>query len=211
MNRTITIVVAISLTLLFAASALGGDIGAMKKGSWFMAGGWTAGFAKQGGDLYKSGDDSPTVLQLDPCLGYFFMDGLAVGALLSFDSYTMGDYKSTGFGFGPKVYYYIGANKNDIEKGKMVPYLTGSFTLVSDKTESPSFMTDEITTSKSSGTNIHLGGGGIYMFANSFGVFGEAYYEMHKSKVKEPVEGESVSGSEFGVMIGVNAFFSLGK
>lgn len=211
MNKTLTIIVAVALTLLFAASAFGGEIGAMKKGSWFMAGGWTAGFAKQGGDLYKSGDDSPSMFGLDPCLGYFFMDGLAVGALLSYDSYTLGDYKSTGFGFGPKLYYYFGAAANDIVKGKMVPYVTGSFTLVSDKTESPNFLEEGTTTYKSSGTNIHLGAGGIYMFANSFGVFGEAYYEMHKAKAKEPIEGESVSGSEFGIMIGVNAFFSLGK
>lgn len=211
MNKTLTIIVAIALTLLLTASVFG-EVGAMKKGSWYMAGGWTAGFAKQGGDAYKDADDkTPSMINFSPSVGYFFADGLAVGALIDFNSYTWGDYKSTGFGFGPKLYYYFGAAANDIVKGKMVPYATGSFTLTSDKTESPSFLEeDETTTFKTSGSNIHLGLGGIYMFANSFGVFGEAYYEMQKSKVKEPVEGESVSGSEFGIMIGVNAFFSLG-
>lgn len=210
MNKTLTIIVAIALTLLFAASALG-EVGTLKKGSWFMAGGWTAGFAKQGGDAYKDADDkTPSMFQLSPCAGYFFADGLAVGALLNFESFTWGDNKSTGFGFGPKLYYYFGA-ANDIVKGKMVPYATGAFTIHSDKTEIPGYMEGvETTTYKYSGSNIHLGLGGIYMFANSFGVFGEAYYEMQKEKQKEPTETDSVSGSEFGIMIGVNAFFSFG-
>jgi hypothetical protein len=208
MNKTLTIIVAVALTLLLAASAFG-EIGALKKGSWYMGGAWTAGFAKQGGDAYKDANDkTPSTFYIAPSAGYFFTDGLAVGALLGFESYTWGDYKSTSFGFGPKLYYYFGA-ANDIVKGKMVPYATGSFTFNSHKTEYPG-VTETVTT-KTSGSNIHLGLGGIYMFANSFGVFGEAYYEMQKSKQKEPVEFDSVSGSEFGIMIGVNAFFSLGK
>jgi hypothetical protein len=208
MNKTLTIIVAVALTLFLTASIFG-EVGTMKKGSWYLGGGLTAGFAKNGGDLYKSGDKTPSTIYFHPSVGYFFIDGLSVGVLLDFENYTFGDYKTTDFGFGPKVTYYLGANNKDIVKGAMVPYATGSFTFNSHKTEYPG-VTETVTT-KSSGSNIHLGLGGIYMFANSFGVFGEAYYEMHKSKQKEPVEFDSVSGSEFGIMIGVNAFFSFGE
>lgn len=213
MNKTLTVFAAILFSALLVVSAFGEEMGTMKAGSWFMAGGWTAGFSKMSGDMYKDANDkTPSSFQLSPCAGYFFTDGLAIGALLNFSSYTWGDYKSTGFGFGPKLYYYIGAGANDIEKGKMVPYFTGSFTLNSAKTETPSYVEEgKTTTTKITGTNIHLGAGGIYMFANSFGVFGEAFYEIQNAKQKEPVEGKSISGSELGLMIGVSAFFSLGE
>jgi hypothetical protein len=215
MNKTLTIVIAIMLSMLLVASAFGAEKGTMKKGSWFMEGGWTAGFSSQGGDLHKNANgDSYTAMNFSPCAGFFFMDGLGIGALIDFSSTKQGDDKSTYLAFGPKAYYYIGAASNDIEKGKLVPYITASFTMGSETFKSKNLL-DEEAESKEKGTDINFGLGGVYMLEKSLGVSAEVSYtiQSRKWKTSKPVDtdwSDSVSGSVLGIGIGVKGFFSFG-
>ena len=215
MNKTLTIIMAIVLSLLLVGSAFAGEKGTMKKGSWFMEGGWTAGFSSQGGDLHKNTNgDSYTAMNFSPCAGYFFMDGLGIGALIDFSSTKQGDNKTSYFAFGPKAYYYIGANKNDIEKSKLVPFVTASFTIGGETYKSKSGGTEYET--KEKGYDIDFGLGGVYMLEKSLGVSAEVSYTIQSRKQKEskPTDTDwtdSVSGSVLGLGIGVKGFFSFGK
>jgi hypothetical protein len=97
-------------------------------------------------------------------------------------------------------------------KGKAVPYVTAAFTYVTGTSKNT--IATVAYESKTKGYDIHLGLGGIYMLANSFGVYGEAFYNMQSQKYKPTKDAEwskSVSGNELGLMIGVNAFFSFGE
>jgi hypothetical protein len=215
MNKTLTIIMAILLSLLLVGSAFAGEKGTMKKGSWFMEGGWTAGFSSEGGDLHKNANgDSYTAMNFSPCAGYFFMNGLGIGALIDFRNTKQGDDKTNYLAFGPKVYYYIGAGSNDIEKGKLVPYVTASFTLGSETSKSK-YLTVESET-KEKGTDFSFGLGGVYMLEKSLGVSAEVSYTSQSRKWKEskPTDtdwSDSVSGSVIGLGIGVKGFFSFGK
>jgi hypothetical protein len=215
MNKTLTIVIAIMLSVLLVVSAFGAEKGTMKKGSWFMEGGWTAGFSSQGGDLHKNANgDSYTAMNFSPCAGFFFMDGLGIGALIDFQNTKQGDTKTTYLAFGPKVYYYIGASKNDIEKSKLVPFVTASFTLGSE-TDKSNYLSTE-SESKEKGYDINFGLGGVYMLEKSLGVSAEVSYtiQSRKWKTSKPVDtdwSDSVSGSVIGLGIGVKGFFSFGK
>jgi hypothetical protein len=216
MNKTLTIIMAIMLSLLLVGSAFAGEKGTMKKGSWFMEGGWTAGFASYGGDWYKNtAGDSKTAFNFSPCAGFFFMDGLGIGALIDFSGTTQGDDKTTYLAFGPKAYYYIGAGKNDIEKGKLVPFVTASFTMGAETSKSKNILNQE-TELKEKGYDFNFGLGGVYMLEKSLGVSAEVSYTSQSRKWKEskPTDTDwtdSVSGSVLGLGIGVKGFFSFGK
>lgn len=205
------------LVLLMAASAFAAN--PVAKGMLYMDGAWTGNFAIMGGDLNKRGtEDSPSYLQLDPSLGYFFADGLAIGATLMFENFKWGDYKENAFGAGPRILWFPTAKNADEPKGKLLPFLSGSFIFKSMKTESPNFLEpDEIDELKTSGYAARFSGGGVWMLSNAWGVHGEAYFELQNAKdTYTPAggseqKGEGVSGNEFGIMLGVLAFFGTAK
>ncbi len=208
------------LVLAMAASAMAEN--PVAKGMLFMDGAWTGNFAIKGGDLNKGGgDDNQTYLQLNPTLGYFLANGIAIGATVMFESWTWGDYKENGFGAGPKVMWFPTAANADDPKGKILPFLAGSFVFQSFKTETPEFeflakraASDE---TKTSGYAARLSGGGVWMLTNGFGVHGEAYFELQNAKTTftpaegPELEGDGVSGNEFGIMLGVIGFFGTAK
>ncbi len=202
------------LVLLMAASAFAAN--PVAKGMLYMDGAWTGNFAIRGGDLNKVGDDNESYLQLNPSLGYFLADGIAIGATVMFESTTQGDYKSSGFGAGPKIMWFPTAKNADEPKGKLLPFLAGSFVFESMKFEQPAVPsgTDE---NKVSGYAARFSGGGVWMLSNAWGVHGEAYFELQNAKftdtpaVGPEVESDSFSGNEFGIMLGVIAFFGTAK
>ncbi|MGB5106407.1 MAG: hypothetical protein WBP29_02920 [Candidatus Zixiibacteriota bacterium] len=212
------------LVLLMAASAFA--VNPVGKGMLYMDGAWTGNFAIRGGDLNKGGsEDSPTYLQLDPSLGYFLADGLAIGVTLKFANFTWGDYKETTFGAGPRVIWFPTAKNADEPKGKILPFLSGSFIYQSMKVEDPG-STPELAKlaaanatddTKISGYAARFSGGGVWMLSGVWGVHGEAYFELQNAKttytpaVGPEVEGDGISGNEFGIMLGVIAFFGSAK
>ncbi len=211
------------LVLMMAASAFAAS--PVAKGMLYMDGAWTGNFAIKGGDLNKSGDDNQTYLQLNPSLGYFLADGIAIGATVMFESWKQGDFKENGFGAGPRIIWFPTAKNADEPKGKMLPFLSGSFIFQSMKSEYPASVlelsklasalaTDE---TKHTGYAARFSGGGVWMLSNAWGVHGEAYFELQNAKqtytpAEGPeIKGDGVSGNEFGIMLGVIAFFGTPK
>ncbi len=208
------------MVLAMAASAMAEN--PVAKGMLFMDGAWTGNFAIKGGDLNKGmvyneetntleEGDSPTYLQLNPSLGYFIANGIAIGATVMFESYSQGDYKENGFGAGPRILWFPTAATADDPKGKILPFVAGSFIFESSKMEVSS---DDET--KVSGYAGRLSGGGVWMLTNGFGVHGEVYFELQNAKTTvtfegEETEGDGVSGNEFGIMLGVLGFFGTAK
>lgn len=212
------------LVLLMAASAFAAN--PVAKGMMYMDGAWTGNFAMKGGDLNKRGtDESQTYLQLNPSIGYFVGDGLAIGATLMFESWKWGDVKENGFGAGPKIMWFPTAKNADDPKGGILPFLSASFIFQSMKSEYPAFDFDlskvaaalDTDESKTSGYAARFSGGGVWMLSNAWGVHGEAYFELQNAKETytpangQEQKGEGVSGNEFGLMLGVIAFFGTAK
>lgn len=203
------------LVLAMAASAFAEN--PVAKGMLFMDGAWTANFAIKGGDLNKVGEDNKTVIQLNPTLGYFLAPGIGVGATVMFASETQGDVKFNELGAGPKVYWFPTAKNAEDPKGKILPFLAGSFLYMTDKVEQPSTVEEGTDEVKHTGYAARFSGGGVWMLSNGFGVHGEAYFELQNSKTKSTpaggteTESDGISGSEFGIMIGVLGFFGTAK
>lgn len=212
------------LVLLMAASAFAAN--PVAKGMMYMDGAWTGNFAVKGGDLNKDADDeSQTYLQLNPSVGYFLADGIAIGATVKFESWKQGDVKENSFGAGPKIMWFPTAKNADDPQGGLLPFLSASFMFESTKSEYPAFDfelsklaaamdTDE---TKYSGYAARFSGGGVWMLSNAWGVHGEAYFELQNAKATytpaegPEVKGDGVSGNEMGIMLGVIAFFGTAK
>ncbi len=211
------------LSIFFVSSAMAEN--PVRQGNIYMAGAWNANLTIAGGDLYEPGEDGITHFELDPEVGYFIIDNLAIGARFSFASTSQGDAKSTSWSVGPTIGYYY--NNSDDVKMKIIPFARASFQIGKVKDEdggapsiSPEFpfygggsysMVLQETTYEADINRFHVGAGGIWMLSNSFGVFGEGFFERDSFKQKEPSESdESISGSRFGVNIGVKGFFNFG-
>lgn len=72
------------------------------KGAWMVGG--SAGFNIQS---IEDVDDSQTTIFLDPTLGYFIADDLAIGLHLGFTSTSFAGNSTSTFGLGPFVRYYF--------------------------------------------------------------------------------------------------------
>jgi len=172
------------------------------KGSFQLGGGIS--FFNYGGDYYENSDgDALTMFEFDPAFHYFFIDGLAVGARLSFANATQGDYKVSEFGFGPEARYYFSVGQRTETKGSIFPYLGAGFTYESLTSNNgfPGAEDDKFTA-----TEIAFFGGATYMLSSAVGLFGQLEYDMHSFKQKEPVESDSVDGTVFGFFTGFTFF-----
>ena len=91
---TLTVVVTFCFAQLVSAQTVG-------KGAWMIGGSAALDITK-----YKEADESTTSILLNPTLGYFIADDLAIGlGLTVFDN---GDENSDAFfGLGPFVRYYV--------------------------------------------------------------------------------------------------------
>lgn len=88
------------ITMLLCATFTFAQTGA---GNLMLGG--TAGFDVE---MIDGSDDNLVTIELNPMLGFFIIDNLAVGATLQVSSAKQGDHKNTGFGIAPFGRYYIG-------------------------------------------------------------------------------------------------------
>jgi hypothetical protein len=186
-----------AIVLMFASGVYAGM--PIDKGNMFLAGGFS--FTSAGGDLYKDFEDnSQTILMINPEFGYFFAPGIMAGAELGYSSWSWGDLKDTMFGFGPMVRYYINMNKELTEaKGAIFPYLGVHFLYSSCKFENGETL---------KWTTMTYGGeiGAVFMISDAIGAFGQVAFDSESEKQKEPIEGDSVSGTVMGAQIGITYF-----
>ena len=168
------------------------------KGNIYLAGGFA--FAKWGGDLNEnSNGDTPTEFVLNPALYYFVNSGFSFGGEFLYDSWSWGDSKYTGLGFGAGTKYYFVVNKELTEaKGAMYPYLGATFMFVSMKSE---YGTSE---DKDTGYDIVFNGGAVYMLSDAVGAFGQLGYDIQS--IKNDDAEESVSGNILSFQVGITYF-----
>lgn len=235
MKKRVMVALIAMLSLMLVGSAVAEN--PVQKGNLYMMGSWNANFTATSGDLYDGGEqsdvDAPTHFELDPEVGFFVTDGFAIGARLSFTSTSQGDAKSTSYSAGPAVSYYF--FKDEEAKGRIIPFVRASFEYGKIKQEdggvgipiTPDFPGTFKSTAfgKSAGAlettseltvyRLDVSGGGVWMLSNTFGVFGEAFFNLDNAKqdVPEVPEGidDSQSGNRFGVNIGVKGFFNFGN
>jgi hypothetical protein len=180
-----------ALMLLLAATTLFAQ-DALMKGAWDLGGSFS--FTSSSGDLYENAaGDGLSSFGISPTLGYFFTDHLAVGALLSYTSLSQGDYSSSGFMFGPGLNYYLA------QTGPGNPY--GHLAYVIGSTSSGNG-----TTYKYSSSALKIGVGYLIWLNEHVGLDLNLGYSMDSSKETDPVEGDAVDGSAFGLGVGFKIF-----
>lgn len=115
-----------------------------------------------GGNLRVNTARNSSQFEFSPSVGYFLMDGLAIGARLSYETEKLGTNRVKGVGFGPFARYYFGSEK-------LLPFFEGAFDFSNRKYETGSLTTTEQAFSV-------FGGGGVAVFLNENvaleGVFG---------------------------------------
>jgi hypothetical protein len=202
MKKMILVFAVLTAILMLSSFALA-QKSPIDKGSILLSGGIS--FASAGGDLYKSADDkSQTLITLNPSGSYFVIKGLAVGPTVEFSSLTQGDAKASLFGFGAQAEYYFDMLAKEKEgKGALYPYLGAAFLYVGNTSNSGAAGEEDI---KSHTTRIAFEGGAVYMVSDAVGVFGQIEFDMDSAKRTKPVEGESVSGTIFGIFTGFTYF-----
>lgn len=156
-------------TMIFSAYALTAQTCA--KGVWMIGG--SAGFSSDKPD----GGESTTSFELSPQLGYFIMDNLAIGALLSYQK--SGD--ASTFGFGPMIRYYFANNLFG-----QVSYAIASYDSGLPNSDSVS------------GNELGIGIGYDWWLNNSIAIEPVLGYSKQG--------GDLGKGSSFGLSIGVQAF-----
>ncbi len=99
MKNLLTIVLGSFGILFLSQTASAQTVG---KGAWMIGG--SAGFNIQS---IEDVEDSQTTIFLDPTIGYFIADDLAIGLHLGFSSTSFGGESTSNFGLGPFVRYYV--------------------------------------------------------------------------------------------------------
>jgi len=139
-----------------------------------------------------------------PNMGYFVIPNLEIGGQLIYGSDSQGDASNTIFGIGPAVAYYFDLDKTNTEaKGKIYPYLGAAFLYDMMTFNNGQPGAEDI---KWRTTTFSLRGGAAFMLSGAVGVYGQLGYDMDSSKQTDPVESESISGSVFGLEIGITSF-----
>jgi len=95
MKLTLAMVGFLCMTQMVSAQTVG-------KGAWMVGG--SAGFSVQ---KFKDADESTTFIGLNPTLGYFIADDLAIGLGIGFNSVSFDGNSSSTFNLGPFVRYYV--------------------------------------------------------------------------------------------------------
>lgn len=123
----------------------------------FLFSGWlSAQISKDdwmaGGNLRINTAKNNAQFEFSPSLGYFLLDGLAMGARLSYQMEKLGSNSVSGLGFGPFARYYFGSEK-------FFPFFEGAFDLSNRK-----YKTGTVTTTEQAFSV--FGGGGLAIFLN---------------------------------------------
>ena len=186
-------VTAFFIILILAVGALAGM--PTDKGNMFIAGGLS--FTKSGGDLYKDNSgDTPTTFSIYPEFYYFIRDRVAIGGNLGYTKISQGDNNSAtdfSLGFGAKYYFRINQQTTEI-KGALLPYCSGRL-MYTKETYGDDY--------KRTGFDIDFAGGGVYMLSDCVGAFGEIDFSINS---RNPNNGDSKSGTQFGFLIGITYF-----
>lgn len=138
----------------------------------------------QGGDML--GDDRSTVIRVNPSIGYFIIQNLAIGGTIDYYNISHSGDSNSSWGLGPKVSYYFG-NRNT----KLFPFISGSCSYTE--------WIDNL-----SRTNFIFTAGIASMIAKNVAITGSVYYLNESIKYED--ESDSSSGNTIGLSFGVSVF-----
>ncbi|MBI5267362.1 MAG: hypothetical protein HY851_09040 [candidate division Zixibacteria bacterium] len=185
MKRFLILTTVILLVLAATGTAANSPI---DKGSVILGG--SVSFSSMGGDLYKVGNSSTTLVQLTPSIGYFVSPGLELGAEIAYTSISVGGVSASSFTFGPEVGYYFKSGARTEVKGSIYPYLKGFMLFYSSEG-------DKMTT---------FGGKGGMNFMLSNAVALDAGVKFQSDSYKPDGATTSTSGTILWVGAGITAF-----
>lgn len=173
------------LTVLCAVALGTTAMAQTDQGGWMFGAGSNLGFTSSKDD--NDQEDSQSDFSLDARAGYFVIDNLAIGLDLGFTSSSLGDAKSSGFQAGPYVRYYL----------PMKIFGELGYQIGSEKTtiDIPLIGSQDVTY----GTGALGIGVGYAAFLND-NISIEPMVRYRMTSIK-PDEGDSVSGSGFGVLV----------
>lgn len=172
--------------LTLCAVALGaGAFAQTEKGHIVLGGSTNLGFTS--GKVDNDADDATSNFGLDIAGGFFLMDNLSAGLLIGFNSTKTGDVSSSGFGIGPVVRYYL----------PMKVFGQLSYVFGSQKSDDGTFD----VTYKTGDLGIAVG---YAAFLNDH-VALEPSVGYHLTSLT-PEEGDGLSGSAFGVNVGISVY-----
>ncbi|NWG14901.1 MAG: hypothetical protein HXY20_15380 [Acidobacteria bacterium] len=173
-----------------------------EKGSLIGSGGFS--FSSSGGSLYVEDGKRQTQLSLNPSLAYFVTRGLAVGIQTSISYVSRGDQSFTSLGAGPEVSLYLRKRESNpkapIAKGSLVPYISAGLAFISSNGSSPTWGEYKY---KSTGTNLSLGAGCLYMMSLHYAVFLRASYEFHR---RSNANADAQTGNRIILSAGLSLF-----
>ncbi len=150
-----------------------------QQGSMMIGG--NAGFANS-----SQGDFSTTVVSINPSIGYFVIDKLAVGASLGISFFSGDLFEGTSFGVGPFARYYFTDGSN------IRPFGQAGFDWSSFKPKEGD---------SQSNTGFDIGVGASLFLNDHVAIDGIIGYNSMKA------DGEDDSTNTFGITFGVQAFF----
>lgn len=150
-------------------------------------------FTSAGGDLNEDGEgNKATSFLLNPTLGTFLMPNLAGGLELLYASNTQGDHKTSSFGLGPKVAYYIGDSSTDL-----YPFVGASAVWVKGKHENSNDYEE-------TQFNINLAVGATKLVAKNVGITAKVTYTMESYKPENA--DEATKGNKLSIGVGISTF-----
>jgi hypothetical protein len=189
MKKVAAVVLCLMLASGFAVAQDFGD--AYMKGSIQLGGSFS--FSMQSGDYYENSEgDGATSFSIRPDIGYFVADGVEVGGLLGFNSYSQGDYSSSTLSIGPFVNYYF-----PLELGPGHPYATLGYLYQSRSSD------DGTNDTTSSFTSLKIGVGYDYPLNEHVSLYGLLDYNMD---TWTPDGGDGVDGTDIGLFVGFKFF-----
>ena len=176
---------------MLAATAMAAD-SPVDKGSLILGG--SASFTSMGGNLYKEGGKSSSLILLAPSVGYFVSPGVELGAKIGFSSLSVGGSSLNTLSLGPEIGYYFPSGSNVEIKGSLYPYIKAFFLYSSQKADGWS---KSIT-----GTTFGGQGGINYMLSKAVAL--DAFASLQSDS--KSAGDVSVSGTILMLGVGITAF-----
>lgn len=145
--------------------------------------GASGGYWSHKGELYEDADgNKATTGSLDLNIGYFVLPHLALGFKVDNRVDKQGEMKLVNRGIGPYCSYYFGRLDKEEVPGSFYPYITLAYMW---KKKTQEFMYQDYFYEDSKKIrSVSIQVGGLFMIANSVGIYGKIGYEFDKGDYK---------------------------
>ena len=140
--------------------------------------------------------DSQNEFVFSPSIGYFLINNLYTGIIISYRHYSKGDYSADLIGFGPSVRYYI---IND----KLSPFLGISYSYNTTTSSRDTYDNDE---AEDTNTSYTLSIGADYFINEYFAIEGSIDYSFHNYEYSYSDYSGNTESKQFNIGFGAKYF-----